>query len=216
MKLHIASLILWCVVMASVPAIAQQNLYDNGPVNGQNWAWAINYGFTVSDSIQVNGPIAGIQFWAWLIPGDTITNVEVQIGANAFGNELFDGVVTLTQDQSSCTPNDDGFYVCIESGNFSGPSLNGNAWVTLGNANLPDGDLVYWDVNSGVGCTSPGCPSAAQENTIGTIPSEAFTLLGNVTTTCPWCGFTPEPGSIVLFGSGVLGLVGMLRLKRRS
>ena len=35
---------------------------------------------------------------------------------------------------------------------------------------------MYWDENSGVGCQSPGCPSQAQENTLGTIPSEAFSL----------------------------------------
>jgi uncharacterized repeat protein (TIGR03803 family) len=38
---------------------------------------------------------------------------------------------------------------------------------------------VYWDENSGVGCQSPGCPSQAQENTLGTIPSEAFSLEGS-------------------------------------
>ena len=42
---------------------------------------------------------------------------------------------------------------------------------------------MYWDENSGVGCQSPGCPSQAQEDTIGTIPSEAFTLTGMTTTT---------------------------------
>ena len=51
------------------------------------------------------------------------------------------------------------------------------------NAILPSGDPVYWDENSGVGCQSPGCPSQAQANTVGTIPSEAFTLLGASTTT---------------------------------
>jgi uncharacterized repeat protein (TIGR03803 family) len=37
---------------------------------------------------------------------------------------------------------------------------------------------VYWDENSGVGCESSGCPSLAQENSVGTIPSESFTILG--------------------------------------
>jgi uncharacterized repeat protein (TIGR03803 family) len=151
-------------------------VYENGPVNGQVDAWTINFGFTATDSIQVSGSVTGMQFWAWLIPGDTISSVEVQIGGNAFGNELFDGVVTLTQ--SNCFTNNFGYNVCLESGNFTGPALSGNAWVTLGNASVPSGDPVYWDENSGVGCTSPGCPSQAQENTIGTIPSEAFTITG--------------------------------------
>jgi PEP-CTERM motif len=93
---------------------------------------------------------------------------------------------------------------------------------------------VYWDENSGGGspfpgcvrcfrytCKGTGCPSQASESAIGTIPSEAFTI------TCSGCycfsdrsgctlepgGGTPEPGSILLFGSGVLGLLGVLRRK---
>ncbi len=152
--------------------------YDNGPVNGQVDAWTINFGFTVSDTIEVNSAVTGIQFWAWLEPGDTITSVEVQIGDSGyFSNDLFDGTVSLTQ--SSCFTNNFGFDVCLVSGNFTGPSLSGDEWVTLANANTVDGNPVYWDENSGVGCESPGCPSLAQENTIGTIPSEAFTMLGN-------------------------------------
>ncbi len=152
-------------------------LYDNGPVNGEVDAWTINFGFAASDTIQGIATISGIQFWAWLEPGDTITNVEVQIGSNGyFSNDLFDGVVTLTQ--SNCFTNNFGFDVCLVSGNFTGPNLGGNDWVTLANANTAEGNPVYWDENSGVGCQSPGCPSLAQENTIGTIPSEAFTIAG--------------------------------------
>ena len=157
-------------------------VYDNGPVNGQVDAWTLNFGFVTTDTIQVNngggGGITALNFWAWLIPGDTISNVQVSIGSTPFGNDQFNGEVTLTQ--SDCFVNGFGYNVCLESGNFTnGPMLNGNAWVTLQNANVPSGDPVYWDENSGAGCDSPGCPSQAQENTIGTIPSEAFTLQGN-------------------------------------
>ena len=156
--------------------------YDNGPVNGQVDAWEINFGFTVSDTIQVNAAVTGIQFWAWLEPGDTATSVEVQIGGNGFfSNNLFDGVVTLTQ--SNCFTNGFGFDVCLLSGNFTGPNLSGNDWITLANANTAEGNQVYWDENSGVGCQSPGCPSLAQENTLGTLPSEAFTLTGGASST---------------------------------
>ena len=77
-------------------------------------------------------------------------------------------------------------------------------WLNLENAAVPSGDPVYWDENNGVGCTSPGCPSTPSENTVGTILSEAFTVNdGN--------GTTPEPGSVFLFATGVLGLAGVLR-----
>ncbi|MGC2109266.1 MAG: PEP-CTERM sorting domain-containing protein [Candidatus Korobacteraceae bacterium] len=218
MKLRIASLsLLFLCLIWVVPAFADS--YDNGPVNGQVDAWTINFGFSVSNSLRCCRPgapdaITGLDFYAWVIPGDTISNVEVQFGSTPFGNDLFDGVVSLTQ--SDCTSNQYGYNVCNESGSFSGPSINGNAWLTLSNATVPSGDPVYWDENSGVGCMSGGCPSQAQENTVGTIPSEAFTVLAATSTstsTSSTTGTTPEPGSILLFGSGMLAAMGALRRK---
>jgi len=71
----------------------------------------------------------------------------------------------------------------------------------LQNGSVPNGDPVYWDENSG--------PSSASENQIGTIYSEAFTINGTVNGT----GSTPEISSILLFGTGVVGLAGVLRRK---
>ena len=153
------------------------SFYDNGPVNGQVDAFTLNFGFAVTNTIQFNGTVQNLNFWAWLIPGDTVTWVEVSIGSVPFGSDQFDGVVNLTQ--SNCFTNNFGYNVCLESGNFNGFNGDSNAWITLQNASVPTGDPVYWDENSGVGCQSPGCPSQAQENTIGTIPSEAFTIEGD-------------------------------------
>jgi hypothetical protein len=226
MKLYLASLILLCLALAAVPAMAQGS-YNNGPVNGQIDAWTINFGFSVSDTFQVSGsggadPLNSLSFYAWLDPGDSISNVELQVGNSAFGNTLFDGTLSLTQ--SGCSTNGFGFDVCKESSNFGlGPILGaGNYWLTLQNASVPSGDPTYWDENSGVGCTSPGCPSVAQENTLGTIPSEAFTVgwdssTTNSTSGCAVAGLNncPEPSSLLLFGSGIAGLARMLRLKIR-
>ena len=210
MKLRIASLFLLavCLTLAAVPAMAQSDLYDNGPVNDNQNAWTINFGFSVTDTIQVNGTVQGLDFWALLIPGNVPTSVEVQIGTSAFGNNLFDQTVNLSS--SNCFTNPFGFTLCEESSSFNGPTLNGNYWLTLQNAIVPDGDPVFWNENSGVGCQSPGCPSLAQENSVGTIPSESFTVLGSASTST---GTTPEPGTFLLFGSGVLGLAGVLRRK---
>lgn len=70
MKLRIASLFLLavCLTLAAVPAMAQSDLYDNGPVNDNQNAWTINFGFSVTDTIQVNGTVQGLDFWALLIP----------------------------------------------------------------------------------------------------------------------------------------------------
>jgi hypothetical protein len=211
-KLHIGSLFLLivCVAMVAVPAMAG-NLYDNGPASGDLAFWTVNFGYSVSDSFHLTSQstVQEFEFWSDLFPGDTITSVEVQIGTGAFGNSLFDGFVSPTQ--SNCFSSPFGYHVCMESASFNGPALGaGNYWVTLSNATVPSGDPVYWDENEGIGCQSPGCPSQAQENTLGTIPSEAFTIGGTPTTTTS-TGTTPEPGSIVLFGSGILGLAGIRR-----
>jgi hypothetical protein len=76
---------------------------------------------------------------------------------------------------------------------------------------VSNGDPVYWDENSGAGCGGTGgganCPASASESSVGTIPSEDFTIGGGSG------GTTPEPSSIMLFGSGILGLAGLLRRK---
>jgi hypothetical protein len=219
-------LALVCLALAAVPASAQQmNLYDNGPANGNVNAWTINSGYSVSDSFaltsgsgndsQVNGagPLAArvgtelenVSFSAWVSPGDTLTSVGVQIGTSAFDNSLFDGIVSLTQ--ANCSANGFGFNVCTETGNFNGPTLaNGNYWLTLGHATDTADSPVYWDENSGVGCQSSGCPSQGQASGIGSIPSEAFDLSGTTVSQ----GSTPEPSTLLLSGTSILGLAGLL------
>ncbi len=213
MKMRIAawSLLALCLTLAAaVPAFAQVDIYDNGPVDGQDLGWTINSGFSVSDSFTLTNAAAvvGASFWAWLIPGDTLSTVEFQIGAAPFGNELLDQTLNVTA--TNCFSNQFGYNVCDETATFNNGGIIlgiGTYWMTLSNASVPSGDPAYWDMNSG--------PSQAQENTIGTIPSESFTMwAGEIhSTTTSTTGTTPEPGSIMLFGSGILSLAGVLRRK---
>src|SRR5689334_10724965 len=175
-------------------------VYDNGPINGTTDAWTINFGFIVSDTFTTSGAtVNGLAFGAWLFPGDVLQSAEVSITDAEFGGNTFlDEVVNFTQ--SGCVGNQYGFNVCTETGTFTDTNLAaGSYWLNLQNATVNTGDPVYWDENSG--------PSQASENSVGTIPSEAFTLTGGPANT------VPEPGSILLFGSGVLGLAGVLRRK---
>ncbi|MGA2370952.1 MAG: choice-of-anchor tandem repeat GloVer-containing protein [Candidatus Korobacteraceae bacterium] len=162
------------------------DMYDNGPINGNTDAWTINFGLITSDSFNVasnNSTVAGMSFGAWLFSGDTLTSAEVSItSAENGGTSYFDQTVNFTM--GTCTGNEYGYNVCTVTTSFNGPTLNaGTYWVNLQNASVPSGDPVYWDENSGVGCTGPGCPSSASQNDVGTIPSEAFTMLGG-TITC--------------------------------
>ena len=207
--LFLAALLLLGPVV--IPMAAQSDTYDNGPTNGTSDGWTINFGFAVSDSFTINSAstVSELSFATWVLPGDVLESAEVSITSSEFGGtSYFDQTVNFTQ--SGCVSNQYGYDVCTESGTFSGPSLNaGSYWLNLQNASVNTGDPVYWDENSG--------PSSASENSIGTIPSESFTLLGGSSggssSTSSGGTSTPEPSSIMLFGSGVLGLAGVLRRK---
>ena len=118
-------------------------------------------------------------FGVWLFPGDTLQEAELSITASPNGGtSFFDQTVDLTQ--TGCGSNQFGYNVCTVSVSFTGPALNaGTYWVNLSNAVVNNGDPVYWDENSGVGCRSEGCPSQADESSLGTIPSESFSILGS-------------------------------------
>jgi len=204
MKLRIALLSLLtivCLVLAVAPAMAD-TLYSNGAFNGTNDAWTINFGFSVSDSFTAPGgsQIGGLSLVYWDVSAsDLLTTVDMQIGSTSFGGtpQTLSGVTN-----TFLGTNQFGFNLYQADYSFGSIGWSGAGFVTLSNACSTSGcslfNPIYWDENSG--------PSSAYENTLGSIPSEAFTLTGG---TC--CGTTPEPSSILLFGSGVLGLVGVLR-----
>jgi uncharacterized repeat protein (TIGR03803 family) len=175
------------------PLLPDDVLYDNGPVNGTVDAWTINFGYAVTDSIIASATASGIRFYAWLIPGDTLQSVEIALGTSPFGTDMFDGSVPVVQ--SNCSANEYGYQVCQIDGNWSGTSVNGTNWLTLQNAVVNTGDPVYWDENSGVGCSSPGCPSQADFSAVGTIPSESFQVEGGGPPTCDaeLAGLTTSP-----------------------
>jgi len=213
MRLSILCFAVSLALAVAVPAAAQV-LYENGPINGETDAWTINFGFIISDSFQIStgqSQVTGFSFGAWLFPGDVLESVEVTLSSDELGTgtRYFDGTVNLTQ--SGCFLNNYSYDVCTETGSFSPTTLgNGTYWVTLGNAVVNDGDPVYWDENSGVGCHSPGCPSTAVTSILGTDPSEAFSILG---TTSGTGSSVPEPASLLLFTGGIFAFAGILRRK---
>jgi PEP-CTERM motif len=211
-----ACLVTLCACLLLTGALASgQTIYDNGPPGYGIDAWTINEGFVVSDSFTVSSGTSqmnGLVFEGWVFPGDILESVEISITSQEFGGTTyFDHQVNFTA--SDCGGNDFGFNVCVETGSFSGPTLgNGTYWLNLQNAVVNTGDPVYWDENSGYNCNSPGCPSQASENSIGSIPSESFTVLGSPTS---GGGSVPEPGSLLLFAGALLSGAGMMYRKIR-
>ena len=204
MKLRIAwlSLLTVCCLLLAVAPVMADTLYSNGPYNGTTDAWTINFGFSVSNSFTVvpNSTITGLDFVYWDASGtDVLTTVDMAIGSTSFGGtaQTLSGVTNTFLGTNQ-------YGYSLYQANFSTPpgSPNQDHFVTLSNACTTSGcsvsNPIYWDENSG--------PSTAYENTVGSIPSEAFTLTG-------FHEGTPEPSSIMLFGSGILGLAGVLRRK---
>lgn len=204
MKTRFVVLLLSALWLTTLPAIAQTDIYDNGPTNGTVDAWTINYGFIMSDSFIVpagGANISGLSFAAWLFPGDTLQSVNIGVSQYELGSNYFDQQVNFTQ--SGCALNQYGYNVCTETASFAAFHLNaGSYWINLSNAVDTAGEPVYWDENDG--------PSYASETSTGTDPSESFTILGSTSSST---GTTPEPGSLMLFATGFLGIGDVLRRK---
>ncbi len=216
MRIAFVSLLtILCLMLAVTPAMADSIIYENGPINGTTDAWTISEGsgYSVSDSFIpnfYNVIVEGLNIGVWLSPGDSVSSVEMQVGSNPFGNDIYDQVLYATGftdlgiNQYGYDLQQVNFRLYVPLFNYPPPPT---LWVTLSNANATNGDVVYWDENSGIGCYSYGCPSLAYQTSTGSIPSEAFTITGE------FVPYVPEPSSIMLFGSGILGLAGLLRYR---
>jgi hypothetical protein len=183
------------------------DIYDNGPTTGTADGWTINFGFAVTDSFTVasNTSANAFAFIFWLSPGDTAPSVDLSIGTSAFGSDVANFTGLVSTGSTNLGSNQYGFTLEQDSYSFATVNLNADTtyWITLQNASVPSGDPVYWDENSG--------PSQAQENTLGTIPSESFTIPGSGTSTTGTD--SPEPSSVLLLGSGLLALANIVRRK---
>ena len=191
------------LLAAAVPAWAD---YDNGPINGNIDAWTINFGYIVRDTFVPDAPlVTGFMFGVREFPGDRMLTVDWSITSEENGGQVLGSGKANVTDQYLST-NQFGYQVDLitVTGLNVGVTSGDTYWLNLQNASIANGDPVYWDENSGIGCKSKGCPSSASESAVGTIPSEAFTINTSG-------GTVPEPSSFILFGSGICGLAGLLR-----
>jgi PEP-CTERM motif len=205
-----------CLTLSAIPSAAQQ-LYDNGPINGNYNGYLIDGALAVSDSftLAANSNITGFNFGVWVLQGETPVTVDWSISSQAQGGTVFgSGTASLSNvfHNSHSSGGQGAVFDIFDSFAAVNVSLPaGNYWLNLTNGlGSEEGLGMYWDINSGTGCGGSdghgaNCPSSGYFNLTGPIPSESFTIDGGSG------GSTPEPSSLALFGSGVLGLGGLLR-----
>jgi PEP-CTERM motif len=207
-------------------------LYSNGAASQNDTnAWRIGpapppHGPAVTNSFYIGQQsiVTAFSFAVWVAQGDTPTGVDYEIGTTAFDYDVALGSTVLSNIKK--LPWSNTSTLCFSSSTvcdvyevtgtvFPSVSLaTGTYWLTLSNGYTTGFGVMLWDENGGAGCTgwsnNGPCPSDAYNNfdTVTPNPSEDPDIIGHLA--------APEPDSILLFGSGIVGLVGILRRKLKE
>jgi PEP-CTERM motif len=223
--MRIATLLLTVLCLA-LTGFAQV-IYNDGGIDGNDNAFFItgpnNPNFLGSVQDISNGFVPTtpgtpntLEFGEWIASGFTPSSISWGIDTAAFGTTNSGTVAQTGANSTFLFTNGFGYDVYDVKIGVTGPAMNTSTqyWVTLSNASDSQGDnsTEAWDIpNSGSGGPAV-CnfrQSGVNDGDCG-LGGESFTLSNQGTTTTTG---TPEPTSIMLFGSGVLGLAGVLRRK---
>jgi hypothetical protein len=222
MKLRIGSLSLLTILCLTLTASAGTFFNDGGIDGNDNGFYITGPSFpNPAGSFQdisngfvsaASGTPTQLEFGEWVLSGSTPTSISYELGTTAFGTDL--GFGTVAQNSSnSIFLFTNGFGYGIYDVTIPVTSLAMTAgneyWVSLSNAaNTGGTQSGAWDLAG-----PSGGPATCNFRQSGTNYGDCGTGGESFTLSAPCCGPTPEPSSILLFGSGILGLAGVLRRK---
>jgi hypothetical protein len=227
-KLTLSLTVIWLTASAG-PASAGL-LYSNGPLNGTGDSFTISDGYAVSDSFTPSGPatVTSFDFTVWNFSFDVTTNIDWSIGATVGGSQQGSGAGATLSGVLDFTNGPWAIYTYTVSGLNVSLAGSGTYYLTLQNAVVqaggvtPDTDPAYWDENDGPSAafqdfesgsyyTLANNDDAAEggcaNGQLACTGSETFDVYGTTASA------TPEPGSSVLLGFGMLLLTRAWRRK---
>jgi hypothetical protein len=211
LKLRLVVISLAISLLLTIPAFADIVLFDDGATNGQFnalfidgpngqvWNQYISDGFTATGG----GVATSLDFGMWVPTGTLPVSVSWWLGTSAFAGDIGSGSVAQVNYTyfGSSAYGYDVYNIHIDG--LSGNITQGQTyWLSLGNAtdNFGTG-YDGWDANYGP-ATCNFNQGGVNYGDCGLGSGNAFTLYG-----------TPEPGTMVLLGGGILAAAGALRRK---
>jgi hypothetical protein len=218
LKIRITTLSLTILCLALTAYAGTTTYYNDGGIDGTILELSVsgpNFGVQdISNGFvsAASGAPNTLEWGEWSV--GTPTSFSYELGSAAFGTDLGSGTVTQNAGNSTLLfTNGYGYGVYdVKVGITSLVMTAGNTyWLSISNAtDAANDDTQGWDIPNG----GRGGPATCNYRQVGInhgvcsdTGGESFTLTGSTP------GTTPEPSSILLFGSGILGLAGVLRRK---
>ena len=222
MKIRSVVLSLTILCLALTAYAGTTTFYNDGGIDGNDNAFFVtgpnfpNFLGSVQDIS--NGFIAAasgspnqLSWGEWSVGAPTSFSYE--LGSAAFGTDLGSGTIAQNAGNSVLlftNPFGYGVYDVTVPISSLAMTAGNEYWLSISNATDAGNDGTQaWDIPNG----GAGGPATCNFRQSGTnfgdcgLGGESFTLSGVNG------GTTPEPSSIMLFGSGILGLAGVLRRK---